>query len=410
MAASPGALQRLLGAYDAGDFLRQQFGEDMLHIAAAPDRWNDLFSWTEVNRVLNDGLVAHPRIRLVKGGVELDAALYTYERAGRRWPDSARCQDQMGNGATLILETIDGVTPALDTFVRGLERDLQASIHVDVVATCVPMPGLNVHWDTAECFNLQLAGEKQWQVVRPDRPYPLKATKPFPHREDIVEPRAPASDPTWTGVVTAGDLIYLPRGWWHVVTPVVTPSLHLSVAVDLPTLSDFVRWFARSSAHHDAARRSLRTWESAAARETRLREDLATLAASLQPELVEAYLEELRSSAVGRVDFALPHAAQGDGMSLTPDAVVRRRSTTPMSWAIQEGKMTIEEGGRTYRADARLEPVVRKLATTAPISVQALTADVPPIVVKAFLLAMLKAGMLTLTDRRPPPCGSHLSS
>lgn len=37
-----------------------------------------------------------------------------------------------------------------------------------------------------------------------------------------------------------GDMVYLPRGWWHHVIPLEVGSFHLSVGSYAPTLFDYM--------------------------------------------------------------------------------------------------------------------------------------------------------------------------
>jgi ribosomal protein L16 Arg81 hydroxylase len=43
-------------------------------------------------------------------------------------------------------------------------------------------------------------------------------------------------------LLETGDLLYIPRGWWHETTPLDQPSFHLSVGLFVPTLFDYVMW------------------------------------------------------------------------------------------------------------------------------------------------------------------------
>jgi ribosomal protein L16 Arg81 hydroxylase len=392
-------LQRLLNTCDAAAFLRDYIGEQMLHVAGERNRWSDLFSWQELNAALNSGFIPHPRMRLVKEGAEVDVARYTVERSGRQWPESQRCHQLMSEGATLILMNIESINPRIEAFVRELERDLSADVRVDVIATCASTPGLKMHWDNAECFNVQIDGEKLWKVTRPERPYPLTSTTSFPHRKDVVKPTAPEGASTWEGKLVPGDLIYLPRGWWHAVTPHVTPSLHLSFAIDIPTLSDFLYWFAEDAVRHESARRSLGVWQSADERREAITQALASVASALSPDAVETYLTRFASAAAVRPDFALPAAAAPGSPHLGPQTRMRLLSAKPISWALEGDQLTFDWRGQAYRFHAQVLPVLRKLETMNPQTLEELSEGTNRLVVRAFVLALLTAGLLTVTDR-----------
>jgi hypothetical protein len=384
---------------DAAVFMREYLGEQMLHATGAPDRWSDLFSWQELNAILSSGFVSVPRMRLMIKGAAVDESLYSEERGQRRWPDSGRVQDLMRQGATLILQNIEGVNPRLNTFVRELERDLGADMRVDVVATCASVPGLNMHWDNAECFNLQLDGEKRWQVKRPERLYPLTATSRFPTRSDLVKPGEPETPPTWEATIVPGDLLYLPRGWWHAVTPHVSPSLHLSIAVDIPTLHDFLQWFAQEAVAQESVRRSLPVWQSNVDRRATFTALLASLKDSLSADTIDGYLAQLGISALPRPDYALPDAGTPGAPRLDAHTAVRLRSSKPLGWTRDGDSVAFEWRGQPYRFHEQLLPALRKLETMRSFTIDELSAGGNRLLVRALVLALLSAGLVNLTER-----------
>ena len=88
------------------------------------------------------------------------------------------------------------------------------------------------HWDTHDVVVLQLVGRKRWRVGPPTFPLPLPAHTS--RRSGEAAPSFSALDV----LLEAGDLLYLPRGWWHEVTPLAEPSLHLSVGIYVPSVFD----------------------------------------------------------------------------------------------------------------------------------------------------------------------------
>jgi ribosomal protein L16 Arg81 hydroxylase len=403
--ASParvGGLRRLLGTIDADTFLRTHIGEQMLHVSGARDLWSDVFSWQELNTVLSGGFVGVPRVRLVSKGVTVDTALYADDVGQRQVPDSRRVQDLMARGATLILQSVEGINPRLNAFVRELERDLGADVRVDVVATTATVPGLNMHWDNAECFNVQLDGEKQWQVIPPERPHPLTATTRFPKRSDLLKPTAPDVPPTWEGVMTPGDLIYLPRGWWHAVTPLISPSLHLSIAVDVPTLHDFLHWYALDAVRHESVRRSLPVWQTTTERRDRIANVLTSLKDSLTTDDVERYLTDFGHFAALRPDYALPYAAAPGAPHLTPQTTVRLRSSRPLGWTLDGDTVHFAWRGQPYRFHVQLLMVLQKLETMRTFTLDELSDGCNRLLVRACVLALLTSGLVNVTERVDP--------
>src|SRR5258708_3121010 len=97
-----------------------------------------------------------------------------------------------------------------------------------------PMP-LGPHWDGHDVLILQVHGRKLWKV------YPM--TREHPIQGDPKDEKPP-EEPVWEGMLESGDLLYIPRGWWHVAVPVDEPTLHLTVGLHRPTGLDFVSWYA----------------------------------------------------------------------------------------------------------------------------------------------------------------------
>jgi ribosomal protein L16 Arg81 hydroxylase len=95
------------------------------------------------------------------------------------------------------------------------------------------------HWDTHDVFAIQLIGKKRWQVFAPTLPLPLSN-----QTSDNLRHTCPVK-PTLECDLEAGDMLYIPRGWWHQVTPFDVGSWHLSVGAYLPTATDYIMWVAK---------------------------------------------------------------------------------------------------------------------------------------------------------------------
>jgi hypothetical protein len=392
-------LRHLLGTFDVDMFLNEYLGENMLHLTEDRGRWGELFSWDDLNRLLNrDAAAPPPYLRLVRRGQVVKSSSYSHERGGLTTIDPARCQRLMAEGATLIVQLPEGLSPALDTLMASLKRDLNAPAYADIVVTSASVPGLKMHWDPYECFNIQLAGCKEWQVVRPGRPYPLRETKYFPARSDLVEPRAPTGPPTWTGLMHPGDLIYLPRGWWHGVTPQTVPSMHLSIAVDIPTISDFIGWCAQSLKAKEAARRPLPCWNAdrMSAMADRARE---LAAATIDAGTLEAFLADATDQRRPTAPFALPSAglAKASAVSLTGTTRVQLRQP-PLQYRIQDGLLRVEVGADTLEFTERVTPAVRRLNDRESCTLVELMEACDPLLVKAFVLSLIAGGLANIVE------------
>jgi hypothetical protein len=55
-----------------------------------------------------------------------------------------------------------------------------------------------------------------------------------------MEPAKPEGSPRWQGAVRAGDLLYIPRGWWYQDSELDEPSLYLAIRFTNPRGADIV--------------------------------------------------------------------------------------------------------------------------------------------------------------------------
>ncbi|MFL6548671.1 MAG: JmjC domain-containing protein, partial [Povalibacter sp.] len=75
-----------------------------------------------------------------------------------------------------------------------------------------------------------------WRLFSPTLPLPL--SHQTSDRSDVPCPPVPQID----CVLESGDVLYVPRGWWHQVTPLEEGSLHFSIGVYAPTTQDYLAW------------------------------------------------------------------------------------------------------------------------------------------------------------------------
>ncbi len=90
------------------------------------------------------------------------------------------------------------------------------------------------HWDTHDVFAIQLMGKKHWRLFPPTLPLPLSHQTSKQHQ--------PPSNSSIEYVLNLGDILYIPRGWWHEVTPMEVDSAHLSLGTYAASVSDYILW------------------------------------------------------------------------------------------------------------------------------------------------------------------------
>ena len=215
------------------------------------------------------------------------------------------------------------------------------------------------HWDTHDVFAIQLIGQKRWRVYPPTFPLPLDM-----HTSESSGATCPTT-PVLDCVLETGDVLYVPRGFWHHVIPTDGPSLHLSVGMYAPAVHDFVMWAcARRLPAALAARRSLTPAVERRALEDALHalgDILLSAAARADFEREIAATERVRSA----LDTELFLAAGADG--LAPDAMLRLNSAREFDPAQPEVRLN--------GALLRLHPLPRSIIASlgeGPLALESL--------------------------------------
>jgi ribosomal protein L16 Arg81 hydroxylase len=398
--AHDSAWNRLLSPVDPTVFFNDYFGEKPLYIPGEPDRFADLCSWSDLNDVLDLNTLSAPQLHLMRGGKDLDPQLFQSRCEGHNRVDAAAVLKEMAEGATLIINYVDRHIPRLREFARSLERELRASVHVDIFAGCSPAAGLGAHWDHYECLNVQLSGSKLWKIFRPERLYPMRKTFVFPRRDDAETLSAPNRAPVWEGSLRTGDLIYIPRGWWHQVVPEQLPSLHLGITVEVPAGSDLLHWLADRLKAEEFVRKNIPYWKPPTERKSFLRDLRENVASHINDELLAEYLNHLDETSVPRPALGLPDSANAAGPILDSKTRVRLRSARKFTVEVDSprGFFRFRWKGKSVEFSSLLLPAFQKLNEGAPQTVQQLSDGVPALAVKALVLALWTAGLVSIGE------------
>jgi ribosomal protein L16 Arg81 hydroxylase len=181
----------------------------------------------------------------------------------------------LGSGATLVLNGME----ARSSIARRLSRAVSEFAGFLTLSNAYVSFGgsgsFGAHWDTHDVVVLQQVGRKRWRVYPPTFPLPL------PAQTSRESGQVVKSQPRLDIVLEAGDLLYLPRGWWHEVTPLAEPSVHLSVGVYVPSVFDALEWLCRRVLPQELAARRGAIDEATATH------DLTALLDSLQRAVAE---------------------------------------------------------------------------------------------------------------------------
>src|ERR1700761_1798478 len=157
------------------DFIRDHWCKSFLRLPGAPERFGDLFSWDELDSVLESHRLCPPRVKLFQNDREVDPARYVIGRhMGAPRLDAGGLAVCIAEGATLVLNDAHEISPRLRTLMDTFQSVLHIHAYANLYAAWHSHQAFNLHWDAQESFVLQLSGRKRWKVYRPTRLHPLE--------------------------------------------------------------------------------------------------------------------------------------------------------------------------------------------------------------------------------------------
>lgn len=217
------------------------------------------FNWDYVNEVYSRADVSDESFKLMNGyAVEKDKYIESYENLGKTEFRMVRpvLYEYLRNGATLVYNRITN-EPKIDQISKQIANFASAHVITSGYAAFSNKSSYMAHWDTRDVFAVQLIGRKRWIIKAPNFELPLymQQTKYF---KDIKEPEEVYMDVT----LEAGDILYIPRGWWHNPLPIGEETFHLAVGTFAPTGFEYMNWLLKHTPNILGCRRNFSSFES----------------------------------------------------------------------------------------------------------------------------------------------------
>lgn len=353
------------GRLGGDTFLAQTYNRSYALFPGSADMAG-LFSWDDLNRIIATQRLEPPRLRLSMDGEIVPVHRYAVPTTNRRSVTWSRIQPaelhtQLKDGASLVLDSIEKIHPPIGAAAEGLERFLGVSVQVNAYASWTEREGFGLHWDDHDVIVVQVHGSKRWRLYG--------ATREAPAFRDVESPERPDGDPVVDIVLAPGDVLYLPRGWWHAVTADQgTESLHLTFGLVSHTGADLLHWVVDQLRSVLALRKDIPRFASLpdqsdfiAALRRELLDDLA------DPRLVERWAESIDTTHHGHAIPSLPYVG---GLPARPEITVRL--TAPRARLVENdgrGTVTFSAAGTAWDFADSAAPVLRTLLLGRPTTV-----------------------------------------
>lgn len=275
--------------------------------------------------------------------------------------DMQRLGQLLKDGCTLVVPEVETYDPTIEVACRALQWWSHELVQANAYLTTGDSSGFKLHWDDHDVIVVQVAGEKNWEVRGRSRPVPMfRDARPNPEpNEEII----------WQGTMQTGDVMHIPRGYWHRATRHERGdgfSLHVTFGLTKRTGVDWLTWLADQSRGDDLFRYDLDRWDSADRQAWQHRELVEATEGLLRTSLVD-YLtarEDQRPAA----RHVVTHGLFGK-----PNAVV---CVTEFPPRLRDGcdGVAVIASGKEITFDLRALPVLRALLSGNPVDVAKLAA------------------------------------
>ena len=305
--------------------------------------------------------------------------------------DVAGLQAELRDGATLVLDAVNEMHAPLRRLCAGLAADFRAHCQANLYACWGESQGFDVHWDDHDVFVVQVEGAKRWDLYGFTRPAPLR-------REREPAP-APTDDPKQI-VLEAGDLLYLPRGYWHAAAGLGEPSLHLTIGLSRKTGVDLLHWLADEAMVEAAVRADLRLEQDDALLGAQVAQVLAAALSSGDPaELGRRYRRGVEAAARHRPELSLPHIGRSEEPVGERRRVRLAAGPTAFEASEDDAPVRLSHRGVRYTLAAPTAAAVEALAAGGSLTygeLVRLCGGAPETEVQAFVQEMLRRGVFVL--------------
>ena len=280
-------------------------------------------------------------------------------------PDMDKVKGWLRRGASMVLNDIDQLTPGLKAAAAALERGLEGKVQANLYCSWRAHPGFGSHFDTHEVFALHIAGEKTWRIYERHFEDPVNHPSFKSFGQDFHDRQRGAL--SMEVPMRPGDLLYIPRGWYHDALATSAASLHVAFGLTSAIGLDLVGVLFDRAVQDPLFRAAVPSGAALGPHVGRLADRLAAL--GREAGTLAAFAAFVDAFRYPREGISLPaDAAAGAGWRVGPaDARVLER----------QGRWFVGAGGRAVAVPPGLEEPIGWILAAGEVDDDGLAAAFP---------------------------------
>ena len=278
-------LDQLLAPMPAVQFFAEYHDKQPLHLKGGAAKFAAVLSWRQINRLLDmtHAWSSHSLL-LVQDGKPIPAEEYCVRATGRdgnaqlMQPITDRVREWVAKGASVVMNDVDSLTPGLASVSSAIEGAGLGKAQANVYISWQSHKAFHAHYDTHDVWAVQVEGEKYWNIWEGRAEWPISHPlfrKPQEHHEQAKgKLRAKI-------LMTPGDLLYLPRGWYHDALAEAPASVHVAYGAHAPNGMDVLNILSERVLYEAGFRQPLPRQDGSAAAKFALTQRAGQLGARL---------------------------------------------------------------------------------------------------------------------------------
>ncbi|MEM9684055.1 MAG: cupin domain-containing protein, partial [Pseudomonadota bacterium] len=263
--------REMFAPISAEEFFERYQDRTPLHVKGATDKFSPVFSWADLNTLLNmPNVWTSQTIKVILDGNVLADEQFCRPAYGREGqavlqPDPDRLRHFLREGATIVLDFAESLSPSIASVSAALQVWFGGPVTCNIYCSWQAHPGFGSHFDATDVIVMQVVGRKNWRVYEGRFEHPIEA----PSYETTGY--AQEQHEQWKGAelmsveMQPGDLLYLPRGQYHDALATSEASLHLTFGVTQATGQDVLMQLTETFIDDPLFRKPLPSFDDEAA-------------------------------------------------------------------------------------------------------------------------------------------------
>lgn len=213
-------MENVFGAFGVSEFIETHLHRLPLALAGSAGTLCTVASWDVFERI---GVQPQCDLLIIRRGEQLQ---------NHQLVDATRLRDVVSHGYTVRVRHAERHDADIESLAKLFEATFEAPVDVHLYATPADSFGFSWHYDAEDVFIVQTAGEKEYFLRKNTvNPWPLEETIPADMRyeRELM--------PLMRATLKAGDLLYIPCGYWHRAQASPGSEVAISLAVGVMSRS-----------------------------------------------------------------------------------------------------------------------------------------------------------------------------